>query len=255
MKYFALCLFVLLSFTSFSQITGEGLVINEFMASNDSTATDPAGDYDDWIEIFNNSEDTIDLSGFFVSDKEDNITKFEIPDSLNVTIEPQGYVIIWADEDGDKAQEGIHANFKLSGGGEAVILSNQDSVILDQIVYGEQTTDLSFARQPNGTGDFKIGLPTFGVSNNGITSSNDNLIVDLNTIKIFPNPTSGLFEVIINHSTTTNNLIRVYNSLGSLIMNEINLGKRSKIDLSEYRSGAYFIVINDKYTRKVLLSK
>lgn len=253
MKNILIATLLLISANAWSQTLGEGVVINEFMASNDSTAMDPAGDYDDWIELFNTTDDTVSLSGFFLSDKEDNISKFEIPDSLNVSIAPQGYLIVWADEDGDKMQEGIHANFKLSGGGEAVILSNPDTVILDQIVYGEQTTDLSFARIPNGTGDFQISNPTFG-SENEIILPNDDLVIDVSKINIFPNPTQGQFEVIINDQRSRLNYLRIFNVLGKRVAQYNNLPNRTSIDISEQRAGIYLIVVNDKYTRKVILS-
>ena len=45
------------------------LVINELMASNDAAIADDAGEYDDWIELYNNSNQSIDLSGYFLSDE------------------------------------------------------------------------------------------------------------------------------------------------------------------------------------------
>ena len=56
---------------------GVPLVINEFMASNNSASGfhDPAGDYDDWIEIYNFSDIPVDLAGMYLSDNPDNPTK------------------------------------------------------------------------------------------------------------------------------------------------------------------------------------
>ena len=47
MKNLLIATLLLISVNLCSQTLGEGIVINEFMASNDSTAMDPAGDYDD----------------------------------------------------------------------------------------------------------------------------------------------------------------------------------------------------------------
>jgi len=253
MRNILLAILLLTSANAWTQMLGEGIVINEFMASNDMTIADPAGDFDDWIELYNTTDDAISLSGFFISDKEDNLGKFRIPDSLNIVIEPLDYLIIWADEDGDKMQEGIHANFKLSGGGEAVILSNPDTVILDQIIYEEQTTDLSSARIPNGTGDFVIGEPSFGITND-ITSSSDDLMVDHSAISIYPNPNKGVFELQINGSTSQHNHIKLYNVLGKLVLSQDSLANRSSINISNERTGMYVLVVNGKYTRKVVLS-
>ena len=85
----------------------------------------------------------------------------ELPD---YTIPANGYVIIWADEDGSQGAE--HANFKLSNFGERLILSNSDSSIIDSITYLPQVDDVSFARNPNGTGPFSMMTPTFNKNNN-----------------------------------------------------------------------------------------
>ena len=142
----------------------DGVVINEFMASNDITVTDPNGEYEDWIELYNNGTETVDLSGYFLSDDGTDPNKWVFPD--NTSIAAGEYLIIWADEDLD--QEGLHADFKLSGGGESVILSDTDNNIIDSVDYPEQTTDVSYARIPNGTGDFSEAVATFG-DNNDIT--------------------------------------------------------------------------------------
>ncbi len=44
------------------------VVINEFLASNAATNTDPAGEYEDWIELYNPTSAPISLSGHHLSD-------------------------------------------------------------------------------------------------------------------------------------------------------------------------------------------
>jgi len=44
------------------------LAINEFMADNDNIITDNTGDYDDWIEIYNYGDKSIDLGEFYITD-------------------------------------------------------------------------------------------------------------------------------------------------------------------------------------------
>ena len=51
---------------------GSRLVINEVVTANVSSASDPQGDADDWIEIYNSGDEEIDLSGYYLSDKELN---------------------------------------------------------------------------------------------------------------------------------------------------------------------------------------
>ena len=61
------------------------LVINEFLAANQSINTDENGDYEDWIEIYNNTNTSIDLNGFYISDKIDNTTKWQFSESFVIT--------------------------------------------------------------------------------------------------------------------------------------------------------------------------
>ena len=64
-----------------SQVShSEGLVINELMADNETTIEDPAesGEYPDWIELYNGSDDTLILNGLFLSDDLNDPTKWEI---------------------------------------------------------------------------------------------------------------------------------------------------------------------------------
>jgi hypothetical protein len=48
------------------------VVINEVMASNFSTLADPQGEFDDWIELRNVTDQAVDLSGWYLSDEAAN---------------------------------------------------------------------------------------------------------------------------------------------------------------------------------------
>lgn len=131
------------------------IVINELMASNTASLTDPQGEYEDWIELFNTSDGEVDLSGMYLSDNSDKLRKWVFPE--NTVIPPGGYLVVWADEDG-KDQPGLHASFKLSKSGEVVILVDNDergNAILDVVKFGNQGKDISIGRFPDGTGGFR----------------------------------------------------------------------------------------------------
>lgn len=140
--------------------TGQ-LVINEFAASNISIMPDEAGQYDDWIELHNNTNQTLSLAGLYLSDDPAALLKWQFP--LNTTIAPNGYLIVWADESG--AQGNLHANFKLSKTGEQISLSKSNLSILDQMTFGAQTDNVTTGRIPNGTGTFVLMPPTFSLYN------------------------------------------------------------------------------------------
>ena len=151
-----------------SDTEGASVVINELMADNDNTLADPQGDYDDWLELHNLTDSPVVLAGMYLSDKEDNPTKWQFPESTEISA--NGYLIVWLDEDhnDENATEGLHANFKLSKSGETVMLVDTDAqgnTVLDQITFGEQETDTAFGRVPDGTGDFQIVQATPGAQN------------------------------------------------------------------------------------------
>jgi len=101
-------------------LAGNPLVINEFMASNSNSVADPQGDYDDWIEIYNSGNYTVNLGGMYL--------QILSAGRGETTIPPGGYLVIWAD--GETSSTGLHANFKLSADGEEIALFDSDGSTL-----------------------------------------------------------------------------------------------------------------------------
>jgi hypothetical protein len=130
---------------------GIPLVINELMASNIRTITDPQGQYDDWIEIYNFGDEAIDVGGMYLTDDLSAPTKWRIPgNSPSATIiPPHDYLLIWADN--DTADPGLHAKLKLDSTGEELGLFDTDGAsLIDSIIFSEQTADISYGRYPDG---------------------------------------------------------------------------------------------------------
>ena len=80
------------SFTVLAEPFPEGLCINEVMASGKLTAVD--GKTVDWIELYNSGKETIDLSGYGVSDKE----LFPYRTSLSGQLPPGAYMVLTPDK-------------------------------------------------------------------------------------------------------------------------------------------------------------
>ena len=131
------------------------VAVSEFLASNKRTNKDPQGEFEDWIELVNYGSTDVDLSGMFLTDDTDDIYKWKIP--AGTIIKAGGYLIIWADEDG--GDEGLHANFKLSKNGEAIILTNQGAIV-DSLKYGPQISEVSSGRIAGDNGKIKKLRPT-----------------------------------------------------------------------------------------------
>lgn len=141
------------------------LMITEAMASNQSTKKDGAGEYDDWLEIYNNDSRTVNLAGMFVSSSLGNSQAFELPD---VDLDPGKYLLVWADDDTD--QGNLHTDFKLSASGEDVAIFetiNHGNVLIHGWSYGVMAPDISmgFPSTLSHTAPEYLQTPTPGASN------------------------------------------------------------------------------------------
>ncbi|GEM_PF-356046 len=123
------------------------LFINEFMADNQITIAGPDETYPDWIELFNASNETINLSGMYLTDSSTNPTKCRFPEG--VTITPRGYLLIWADNSSE--QSSLHTGFALNANGEEICLFASDGeTLIDSISFDKQLSDVSYGRFPDG---------------------------------------------------------------------------------------------------------
>lgn len=127
------------------------LFINEWMAANASFIRDPADqDFDDWFEIYNPTTNTVDLSGFTLTDDFARPGKSVIPSGISIG--PLGYLLVWADEETGQTQPGgdLHVNFRLGQGGEQIALYDSAGQLLDSVTFGAQTNNISQGRWPSG---------------------------------------------------------------------------------------------------------
>ncbi|MEE4312737.1 MAG: CotH kinase family protein [candidate division KSB1 bacterium] len=194
------------------------VVVNEFMASNSSTIADPDGEYDDWIELFNNTDNDISLTGYYLSDDSDDLTQWAFPDTF---IAANGYLIIWADKDED--QDGLHTNFKLSASGEVIYLVKPDMTVIDEVTFIEQTTDISTGRYPDGVGAFELMDPTFAAPNQcGFTDTinSDQSPQHPSQFELeqnYPNPFNPSTTIAFSLSSADRATLKIYNVTGQLM--------------------------------------
>lgn len=136
------------------------LVINELLADNATTLADPAGEYDDWVEIYNRGSQPLSLAGLHLSDDPEDPWAYALP---AINLAPGQHLLIWCDNDPEQGPD--HAPFRLDKAGETLLLSDADA-ILDQVSFGEQATDLSLARETDGAEAWiACGLPSPGKTN------------------------------------------------------------------------------------------
>ena len=222
------------------------VAINEVMADNETTVTDEQGDYEDWIELYNNSNQAVDLGGYYLSDNPANLAKYQIP--AGISIPANGYVIFWADEDGVDGPD--HCNFKLSASGEVLFLLNSDLAIVDSVTFGQQTTDMGYARVPNGTGNFVIQAPTYKANNTSTAiSETDGLAT--NRVRIFPNPASTSFTVEIE-SATPGLALTVWDITGKAVVRQVPDADRMIIPVQDWPAGVYTVQYGAAINRLVV---
>ncbi|HBS85730.1 MAG: hypothetical protein A2W91_13495 [Bacteroidetes bacterium GWF2_38_335] len=207
------------------------LVINEFMCINIANAQDEYGQFDDWVEIYNNSDVPVNMAGLFLSDDTLNLKKWAFPDT---TINAGGYLVIWADN--DIYQPGLHTGFQLASAGESVVLSMEGGYIIDEITFPVQFADITYGRYPNGTGSFQFLPPSIGAENYPSAIEE----IDREAIKVYPNPASDFVFVDFMDGDEARE-IKIYN----MFMQEVYSGQYSeslcRIDISNISAGTYFL--------------
>ena len=226
------------------QASDFSLAINEFMASNDTTIADEFGEFDDWVEIHNYGEESIQLGGLYLSDNLDNPTKWGFPDT---SIAAGGFMIVWTDD--DSIQGPRHTTYKLSAGGEYIGIFESDensNALIDGIEFGEQITDQAFGRIPNGTGEFQLVAATPGSSNEPITSTFSFNDISL-TYSIGPNPTRNTLTVVANEIMDRALNAYISNALGVKVWKG-QWRNSVHIDLSDQAQGMYFLYVADGHS-------
>lgn len=223
-------------FVGSSSIT---LAINEFMASNDNTITDEAGEYEDWVEIHNYGTTPIFLGDRYLSDDPEEATKWQFP---NTWIQAGEFLLIWADD--DEGQGDLHANFKLSAGGEFIgIFDTNDASngLIDGLEFGAQETNQAYGRLPNGTGPFQNLQATPGSSNEA-PSANQELGGVVINYQIFPNPSRALLYLEADQPLSQAQEVVLYNAVGQPLLKETWEYKLT-MNIAHLPNGLYFLGI------------
>ncbi len=224
--------------------------INELMASNAHTISDPAGEFDDWVELYNPGSLPVLLAGAYLSDKPADLGKWSFPDIT--VILPGEYLIVWCDE--DPHQPGIHAGFKLSATGESLILTDRDGVsIIDRVDFGPQATDVSLSRIPDGAGSFTSTPPTPGYHN---SATGFNSPHDQSFFQTFYDPATRCIRLSFREANLQNAVLIVYDITGRVIASD-NIPSHSaafSLNATRLQAGWYlirFITASSQVVRKV----
>jgi len=237
------------------------------MADNQSTIPDENGELEDWIEIYNNSDQHLNLAGKYLSDDLTNPRQWQFPD---ISIEPHGYLLIWAD---DNQEQGLlHTNFKLGRTGEQIGIFDSDllgNAPIDTITFEVQYADTSYGRYPDGSDDWDFMPPTPAQSNAPFTQvviSENHVPVKFELWQNYPNPFNPETKIKFALPEPAQVSLKIFNIYGQLITTlvdkKLSAGYHSFYwnGADEFgrivSSGTYFYqVTTDKFkaTRKMVL--
>lgn len=134
-----------------STIFAASVVINEFLPN----PSGPSSEDTEWIELFNTTDASIDISGWFLDDIADGGTSpFVIP--IGTTIAAQGFVTF------EKSQ----SNVTLNNTEDTVRLLNAQNELIDSYTYTETTDDVSYGRRSDGNAEWtSFSSPSKNTSN------------------------------------------------------------------------------------------
>lgn len=124
------------------------IIINEVMASNGTYENEEAYD---WIELYNNGDKTVDLSGWFLSDSKKDPYKWEFPSGAKLKAGKYLTVFCTGEDDIDSGKgDTFYATFKISSDGEKLCLTSAD------------LETVQILEIPGQYGNISYGLPTGG---------------------------------------------------------------------------------------------
>jgi len=244
-----------------------GLRINEFLALNSTTISDEYGDYDDWIELYNDTPEAVDIGGLYITDDLADPGQYQVPANHPelTTIPSGGFLLLWADKETNQGT--LHVDIKLSGDGEEIGLARFTDgrfEYIDSLVYAAQTEDVSMGRYPDGSDNLQFLNTSSPGSANCISALREQETQVEKGIFLgqnYPNPFNPSTSIrYALHRSATVSLI-VYDLTGREMQN-IDLGRQTTgfhfitLQTTDWPSGVYVYVLRSggaEISRKMTL--
>ncbi len=156
--------FIFILWFTINYVSAQTVVINELVAKNQTIIQDEDEDYSDWIELYNPTNDTINLFNFGLSDDDDELDQWLFP---QISILPGSYLLVFASDKNRHDTAELHTNFKISSDGESIFLSDSEGQLIDRTAAVELDEDQSYGRVPDGGANWMvISKPTPNTTNN-----------------------------------------------------------------------------------------
>lgn len=154
-----------MAYRSERSIQGGSILINEICPAPRRGMADEDGDFSDWVELRNTTNEPVSLGGFYLSDKEKRPLKWRFPEAA--VIPAGGYYLVFCSGKDRIQEDGVpHTNFRISAERETLVLSDGYGRVLDRVSIENVPRNYSVGRGILGTLEF-FAIPTPGYSNDG----------------------------------------------------------------------------------------
>jgi hypothetical protein len=164
--------------------------LNEIFASGNATNVVSASD---WVELHNTGTETVDLSGWSLTDDSDP-RRYVFP--AGTQIGAGGFLRVWCDA--NVSGGGLRTGFGLNSREETVLLYDANTNRVDAVSYGIQVPEFSIGRsEVDGTWTLNVATPEARNEDAGLSST-----VVIN--EIFPNPVAGQEDWLELHNVDPN---------------------------------------------------
>lgn len=142
------------------------LVINEVMVYNDSYNRQPDGEYYDWVELKNVSEEPIMLAEYYLSDDKDNPMLWRLPERY---LDPGALLVVHCSGNSDlSTSDTVHSNFSLNSTSERLYLTSAaQQRVTDYVWLHDIFKDWTVGRMDGQSGFFYLSSPSPWSGNRG----------------------------------------------------------------------------------------
>ncbi|WP_456437782.1 lamin tail domain-containing protein [Psychroserpens sp.] len=240
---------------------GPNIVINEINYKD-------ASDFEvkDWVELYNNTPASIDISGWVFKDSDD-LHEFIIPDG--VTMPSNSYIVLVEDQVAFQALFPSVSNvygdfdFGLSGGGELIRLFDNNGALINSVTYDDQ---LPWPEEPDGLGPtlelidpsldnslpeswqacysigFEHGTPG-AINNQNCTLATESY--SLLNVSIYPNPADTQTTIVVPNATTGLEVV-LSDMLGREVKSQNSKTNSLVLERGNLNAGVYLLKISNK---------
>ncbi|MBP5381678.1 MAG: CotH kinase family protein [Bacteroidaceae bacterium] len=233
------------------------IVINEISAGNSIYVNDYFKK-DDWVELYNTTNNDIDLEGMYMTDRSEKPTKYRITANgthASTIIPAHGYKVIWCSK--RNTQDELHANFKLDNvDGTVIRIMAADKSWADSIVYCAHNGDQTVGRYPDGGKDvYLMTQPTINATNqlNTYATAWEYVGPEDAINDVLSSRNGGMSiayignQLLVKSEENQDVVVSVYTTAGVLVMYQgLNLGNgHDRVSVASLQPGIYVARVKD----------